>query len=123
MTQHTDQNSPASTVQEYVAACLTGSVERLESIFHPNAVMSGYFQGEFYLGSPVPFFDEVRDNPSPSETGAAYSAEITTVEVSGDVASVTLKEDGYLGTRFTNWFHLVRLDGRWIIISKAYQDD
>ena len=122
MKQVRKQSSPESTITEYIEACRIGSVDRLQAIFHPNALMAGYLQGEFYIGSPKTFFDEVRDNPSPSDSGAAYTGEITSVETFGDVASVTLKENGYLGTGFTNWFHLARLNGNWKIISKSYQD-
>ena len=65
----------------------------------------------------------MRYNPIPYESGAAYSGDITTVEVSGDVAAVTLKEDGYFGDNYTNWFHLARLDGEWKIINKSYQNE
>ena len=84
--------------------------------------MSGYYQGEFYSGSPDLFFDEVKDNPSPSETGQTYSGEITPAGECGDCASVTLKETGYLGCNFTNWFHIAYVDGSWIILSKTYSD-
>ena len=84
--------------------------------------MAGFYQGEFYIGSPTPFFDEVAANASPAETGAEYTGTITSVEESGDMASVTLRETGYLGASFTNWFHLARQDGVWTIVSKSYQD-
>ena len=122
MVQKNDFKTPESIIAEYIESCRVGSADRLRVIFHPNALMAGYYQGTFYIGSTKPFFDEVQDNPSPFESGAAYSAEITAVDVTGDVASVTLKEKGYLGTSFTNWFHLARLNGQWKIISKSYQD-
>ena len=82
--------------------------------------MSGYYGGEFYMGSPQPFYDEVGDNPSPAETGAPYIGEIATVECKGGCASVMLRETGFLGSDFTNWFHLADLVGRWLILSKTY---
>lgn len=114
---------PEAAIVEYIEACRVGSAERLQNIFHPGALMSGYYQGEFYLGSPSPFFDEVRDNPSPSETGSSYSAEITALEQHGGCASVTLKEQGYLGSSFTNWFHLANIKGEWLILTKTYVDE
>ena len=73
--------------------------------------------------SQKPFFDEIRDNGNLAKSGVAYTGDITRVEVAGDVASVTLKEEGYFGVSLTNWFHLAMLDGRWKIISKSYQDE
>ena len=117
-----DSNSPQAVIVEYVEACRVGSVERLKAIFHPDALMAGFYGGEFHIGTPDPFFDEVRDTPSPAATGAEYTGEITTVEEFGGMASITLKETGYFGSSFTNWFHLARQDGSWKIISKSYQD-
>lgn len=45
---------PEAAIAEYIEACRVGSAERLRNIFHPGALMSGYYQGEFYLGSPSP---------------------------------------------------------------------
>ncbi len=114
---------PREVIDEYVEACRVGSVDRLRAIFHPDALMSGYYGGEFYMGSPQPFYDEVGDSPSPTGTGAPYVGEITTVEVKGGCASVTLKETGFFGSDFTNWFRLAKLDGRWLILSKTYVDE
>jgi hypothetical protein len=106
MKQQSNVDDPKSTITEYIEACRVGSVNRLQAIFHPKALMAGFFQGEYYMGSPEP----------------DYKGKITTVEISGDVASITLKETGYLNTNFTNWFHLAKLDDDWKIICKAYQE-
>ena len=120
MTQSGSDTGPGRVIVEYVEACRVGSADRLRAIFHPDALMSGYDQGEFYMGSPDPFFDEVKDNPSPSETGVPYAGKVTRVEEVGDCASVTLKESGFLGSDFTDWFHLVKVDRQWLIVSKTY---
>lgn len=85
--------------------------------------MSGYINGEYYSGSPEPFFDEVRDNPSPASTGAEYIGEIISVEEFGDIANVVLKEEGFLSANFINLFQLICIDGTWLIVSKAYVDE
>jgi len=115
--------TPVQTIETLVEACRSGDVELLQSVFSDNALMTGYFGGEFYTGSPEMFYDEVRDNPSPASTGAEYIGEITSVEEYGDIANVTLQEKGFLGANFTNLFQLVRKDGNWLIYSKLYVDE
>lgn len=114
--------SPKAAIEAYIEATRLGDVPALKSSFTPSALMSGYFEGEFYSGTPEPFFDEVRDNPSPAESGKAYEGSITYVEVVGEVAQVTMKETGYLGLDFTNLFHLALVDDKWQILSKTYID-
>lgn len=122
MSQAGKFSTPRETITTLVEACRSGDVEKLQSVFSPNALMTGYFNGEFYTGSPELFYDEVRDNPSPASTGSEYIGEITSVEEYGDIANVTLQEKGFLGANFINLFQLVREDGSWLIYSKLYVD-
>ena len=116
-------NSPTDTIEIYIEGTRSGNIEKLQSVFAPGALMSGFFEGEFYSGPPDIFFEEVRDNPSPIETGAEYSGEITHEEVIGSTAQITMKEEGYLGTSITNLFHLANINGKWLILSKTYTDE
>lgn len=116
-------SNPRETITELVEACRSGDVAKLKGVFSPGALMTGYYNGEFYSGSPELFFDEVRDNPGPNITGAEYIGEIISVEEFGDIANVILKEKGFLGANFINLFQLVCIGGSWLIVSKAYVDE
>ncbi len=116
-------STPAKTIEDYIEATRLGDVEGLRSLFSSEALMSGFYEGEFYSGSPEVFFEEVRDNPSPSETGQEYIGEIIYAEVIGNIAQVTMKEKGYLDLNFSNLFHLAYINGTWLIISKTYIDE
>jgi hypothetical protein len=96
-----------------------GDIELLRSVFHPDATMNGYYSGSLGIGSPEPFFAQVAalDASAPLED---YRAEIEAIEVLGDVATATLVETGFLGSDFVDFFHLIRVDGEWKIISKTY---
>ena len=54
-----------------------------------------------------------------SRAGTPYFAEIVSVDVTGDTAVVKLIDD-YLGIRFTDYLTMVKTEGRWIIINKAF---
>jgi hypothetical protein len=116
-------SNPRETITELVEACHSGDVDKLRGVFSQGALMSGYYNGEYYSGSPEPFYDEVRDNPSPAVTGAEYIGEIISIEEYGDIANVVLEEKGFLGANFINLFQLVCVDGTWLIVSKAYVDE
>lgn len=116
-------NTPTDTINIYIEATRRGDVDKLQSVFAPGALMSGFFESEFYSGSPELFFEEVRDNPSPEETGNEYVGEITHNEIVGNTAQITMKEKGYLGANITNLFHLACINGSWLILSKTYTDE
>ncbi len=106
------------TISAYVKACEAADAESLRGLFSHAVVMSG-----FYIGSPEPFFDEVQGNPVPADSGHDYRGVITSTEIVGDIANVTLREREYMGSNFTNLFHLAIIDGAWLIVSKAYVDE
>jgi len=108
-----------AVIEEYIEACRVRSVERLKAIFHPDALMSGYLMEQRLVGSPQPFYDAVQNAPADAARGD-YQADITSVDVTGQIASVTLEEKGFLGLQFTDYFHLVKVDGRWKILSKTF---
>ena len=39
------------------------------------------------------------------------------------MASVTLVEEDFLGSGFVDFFHLIRVEGEWKIISKTFHQD
>ena len=83
--------------------------------------MNGYLNNQLLLGDPEPFFQEIGNNPSMAEGGAPYKGEITSVDVVGNVASVTLKETDFAGgMSFTDYFHLIKVDDEWKILSKTF---
>ena len=124
MNESNNSAAARAVIEEYVAACNDGSVERLKAIFHEDALMSGYMMGEYIMGSPAPFYEAVANPPpeAPANPGN-YRGEITQVEVSGPVASVTLKEAGFMGMNFTDYFHLAEVNGEWKIISKTFNPE
>jgi putative lumazine-binding protein len=115
-----DEASAArAVIEEYVAACKARSVDRLKAIFHPDARMSGWLMNQCLVGSPQPFYDALQGAPADA-IGSGYRAQISHVEVTGQIASITLEEQGFLGLSFTDYFHLVRVDGRWQIVAKTF---
>lgn len=109
-----------AVIEQYCEGARAGDLERVRATFHPDARMSGYLQGRSMVGTPEPFYDAVRNAPAPAKSGEPYRYEIVRVEVAGPIASVTLVEGPYLGMQFTEFFHLLQVDGRWSIVSKTF---
>jgi hypothetical protein len=108
-------------VQRYIDGSYSGSVDTLRKVFHPNALMAGYLQGQLVIGTPEPFFADIEKHPSMAGSNAPYKAEIKSVDVAGQIASVILVETGFFGVMsFTDYFHLLKEHGEWKIISKTF---
>ncbi|HKQ81692.1 MAG TPA: nuclear transport factor 2 family protein [Steroidobacteraceae bacterium] len=113
-----EQTAVRAVVEEYVAAAGVRDVARLEAIFHPQALMSGYLNDQKMIGSLRPLYDFLRQQQG--DTSGTHRWEIPVIEVTGSIASVTLTEKDFFGMDFTTYFHLVKLDGNWKIVSKLF---
>ena len=108
-------------MQQYINRVFHGDIEKLRECFHEKAVMNGFLGEQMLVGSPEPFFEDIGKNPSMLEAGAPYNAEITSIEITGDTANVTLKETGFAGNfNFINYFHLMKVEDEWTIMSKTF---
>jgi len=112
-----DESAVRAILDEYIAACVAGSVERLQAIFHPDALMTGFLAGQHLMGPVEPFYQAVRNTPPP---GSEYHAVVSDIRVAGAIASASISEQGYLGLDFVDLFHLVRQQGDWKIVSKTF---
>ena len=115
-------NSPTATPQDVIDAYTRGTRTRdiglLKSIFHENAVMTGWLGPSFLHGGPAPFFGALEAN----EVGDDYAAQTTALVVTDRIAVATTEEQNLLGMQFTNHFHLAQLeDGTWRITSKLFR--
>ena len=115
-----DYEAVREVILQYIHGSGNGDANALREIFFPEAVMSGDYQGTLRFGTPDSFFELVENSPALTESGADYKSVISSIEIVGRVASAVLKEEGFFGANFTDFFHLMKKDGEWKIISKTY---
>ena len=115
--QETEQITHA--VDLYVEGARDGDAAKLRDAFHPDARMWGSLAGRRFdipIAEMIAMFDG-----KPADVDGSYSADVTAVEQSEDIASVTLVEEGFWGTvSFVDFFTLARIDGAWKIVNKAF---
>lgn len=117
---NSEEQAVRRVIQQYIDGTYQGDVKFLRDCFHPKAVMNGYLYEQLLIGGPEPFFENMENAPSMAKTGAPYKGEITFLDVVGNVASVTVKETGLGDMAFTDYFHLLKEEGEWKIISKTF---
>jgi len=120
MSQESDIEDVRRVIKLYTNGTYEGSVDKLKQAFHPEAMMCGYFQGQRLMGGVDPFYASVEASPAPKEQGQSYEPNVTAVRVAGNAATATLEERPYMGLNFTNFFHLLKTDGQWQIVSKTF---
>lgn len=112
--------NPRAVMEAYITGTRTRDVPLLRSLFHADAVMTGWFGGALQHGTPQPFYDDLRDN----EVGTDYIGEVVSVQQFGKIAVGEIREQNLLGYASTNYFHISELsEGGWRITSKLYRHD
>ena len=64
------------------------------------------------------FVELVMEGPA-STAGTSYNAEIDVLEVAFDIAVVKVVDD-WLGERYTDYLTMLKHDGKWSIVNKAF---
>ena len=106
-------------VQLYVDGVAKGDAAKLEQAFNEGAWMFGTLGGQ-RLDMPISEMIKLIVD-KPADVDGAFEATVRSVEEEGDVAVVTLEEQGFWGTlSFVDFFSVARIDGSWKIVNKIF---
>lgn len=116
-----NQEAVKSRMEEYFQAVYNADVEKLKTIFHKKAIMSGFLGDVLLCGDPSPFYEDLSSKPSMKETSIDCRFIIKSLQVCQNIASVTLLVDGFYGTAtLEDHFHLIKENEIWYITSKTF---
>lgn len=111
-----DHKEIEETVMKYVDACLTGNAQLAKKAFHKDAIMYGYLNKELCAGSINALYSAIEQLGADAGT----KAEVDILEVVGTAAAVRIVLKNWHGISFTDFHSLVKIDGKWIIVSKVF---
>lgn len=121
MNSHVETAAVKKVIQDYIEGTYLANIEKLKSVFHEKAVMNGYLGPDPLLAEPSVFIQDIAGSPSMESKGDPYNAEIESIRIEGNVASVVVSETGFRGDAvLVDFFHLIKTDGAWRIISKLF---
>ena len=106
----------AQTLQRYIDGARSGEVALLRSAFTEGARVSGSYGGKPVSWSLSEFCDAVAKGGAASD----LEARVVSMEHSGSAAMARLEAQNWRGTRYTDFFVLVRRDDGWRIDSKVF---
>lgn len=106
----------AETLKRYIDGAQSGDVALLRSAFTEGARVSGSYSGKPVSWSLPEFCDAVAKGGAASE----LQARVVSIEHAGGAAMARLEAQNWRGTRYTDFFVLVRRDEGWRIDSKVF---
>ncbi len=106
----------AKVVQHYIDGAMSGRGDDMKPAFHKDATIFGYAGDDLFAGPIQQLFAWNDENGPATE----LAARIATIDVVGTVATVRLELDNWSGSRFTDFFTLLKVEGEWKIMNKVF---
>ena len=106
----------AKAVQHYIDGAKSGRGDDMKPAFHKDATIFGYVGADLFAG-PIQQLFAWNDENGPA-TG--LQARIASIDLIDTVATVRLELDNWTGSRFTDLFTLLKVDGEWKIMNKVF---
>ncbi len=103
-------------VQHYIDGARSGRGDDMRPAFHEDATIFGYAGPDLFAGPIENLFAWNDANGSAAE----LKARIASIDVIETVATVRLELDNWTGTRYTDLFTLLKVDGEWKIMNKVF---
>ncbi len=111
-----DRDAITTVVQHYIDGAKSGRGDDMKPAFHEDATVFGYVGGELFA-YPIQKLFAWNDENGPA---TELQAKIAAIDVVGTVATVRLELDNWTGSRFTDLFSLLKVDGEWKIMNKVF---
>ncbi len=106
----------SSVIQTYVEGGRSGKGDDMKPAFHEDATIFGYAGADLFAGPIQRLFDWVDEN----DPATRLQARIASMDVVDSVATVRLELDNWNGSRYTDMFTLLKVDGGWKIMNKVF---
>jgi hypothetical protein len=120
MTAETDFTDVAAVLGDYFAGLRHSDTVRLKRVFHPEAHYFCATDGSLLHLDMPQYFLIVDNRPSPASQGHASTDRILAIEFAGPVTAFAKVECSIPPKFFTDYLALLKLDGRWQIVSKVF---
>lgn len=109
-----------STLQTYFDGLYYSDTRRLRSVFHPQAIYACATEGSLLKLSMDEYFPIVDKRVAPSSRNDPRADRILEIQLAGPVTAFARVECAIAPKSFVDFLTLIKLEGRWQIISKVF---
>ena len=108
------------TIQAYCDGLYESDSQKIYQTFHPNAKVTGYFQGEL-AEFTVENLAEMVDKQTPSDAAQDLPklCEIVSLSQAGQTAAAVVR-DRFMGVTFLDTLSLLKVGDNWVIYNKLF---
>ena len=105
---------------KFVRSVAEGNSRHAKELFTDDAVLFGFLDGKLEHGS----IDQFYNNVDTVSGGEDFKARVDVVDIEETLAVVRVLEEGWGGRiDFTDYLLLLKMDGEWKCVAKAYNQN
>ncbi|WP_225995967.1 nuclear transport factor 2 family protein [Acinetobacter oleivorans] len=105
-------------LNKYIEGCKQANSSTMKPAFNQHATMYSVGADGKLAGGAIPILFEGIDkdfHPSPDAQAA-----IARIEIVGTAASARIDANDMSGISFTDFFHLLKVEGKWTVVNKIF---
>jgi len=115
--ENADEAEVRAALEHYLQGHATGDGQHFRLVFHPDSKLYFNREGKFSTRTAEEYIGGASGKPADDE--AQRKRRIVSVDVSGDAAQAKIELD-YPTVFFTDYFNLLKVDGKWMIVNKTF---
>lgn len=115
--QNPDLEQIREVIGVYFRGHATANPDTMRAAFLPTAHIEGIRNGVFTSWTVDQYVANFRGTPAPDEATRTRTIDVVDISGTAAMARATLKHGA---TTFTDYFVLLKSDGRWLIANKVY---
>ncbi|HEX9490560.1 MAG TPA: nuclear transport factor 2 family protein [Stellaceae bacterium] len=120
MMDHSGTQGLTEAVQRYFDLMYDSDTSRFDRVFHSTAQLHGFREGQMSMWPAQTFKDVLAGRPSPHSRSAPRQEEILLVDVASASQALVKVRVRINTVVFVDYLTYHRIDGDWLITSKAY---
>lgn len=117
---HDDQTAILALLQDYFDGFYTGDVGKLQGVFHANCHLYSATDGALQDDDMPAVYARVANREPPAERRQPRKDRVLTIDQAAPELALAKVQLAIGPKLFTDYLSLMRIDGRWQIIAKAY---
>ena len=116
-----NMNAIESQLQLYFDGLYHSDTQRLQQVFHPQAIYACVVDGQLLHYTMDQYFPIVDQRPSPASRAQPRQDRIISIEILGATTAVARVECAIAPKQFQDVLSFLYLDGRWQIMAKVFE--
>lgn len=114
-----DYQAIVEVLNKYNEGCKQAKSSIMKPAFSKQATIFGVDAKDVLDGGPIQELFTAIDNPPFRPSPEAQSA-IVNIDIVGTAASARIDSNDVSGFSFTDFFNLLKVEGKWTVVSKIY---